>query len=129
MHPPGCPSQTSTRRQLDSRCCLKRPSETLSSSETPEAPSLAVAELQVFKLRLEQERKLREAQEQRFARELRQTEARVKNHLAYRLGWEFIRAGRTPLRWLLLPWRLLRAHRAYRASLGGDAVAVPWLSK
>src|SRR5690606_31388263 len=57
-----------------------------------------------------------------------QTEARVKNHLAYRLGWEFIRAGRSPLRWLLLPWRLLQAHRAYRASLGGEAVAVPRLS-
>lgn len=72
--------------------------------------------LEIKRLRQElaKERRTRAALHGRFAEDLKLTEKRIKGHLSYRLGKEIVTSGRSPLAWLGLPLRLLRAYGDYR---------------
>lgn len=89
------------------------------SSVPNQAPGIgdlntALLEIEYLRKELETERKARSALETRRAREVALTEKRIKGHLSYRLGQEIVASRSSPLAWIGLPRRLIRAYLAFR---------------
>lgn len=82
-------------------------------------PAANCSEVQLLRQKLAQDQRLREEQERRFAAQLKQAEAQIKGHLSYRLGREIVRSGASPLAWASLPFRLVRAYRAFLKARSG----------
>lgn len=84
------------------------------------------SELRRLETLLEEERAARKAAEVRLVRQIALTERRIKGHLSYRLGQEIVASGRSPLAWLGLPRRMIRAYSDFkRESPSGTARRAP----